>query len=357
MLKQVLLCLVAFFAMTSGDDDASESAMKVSVDFLRAAMKGNTKNSVISPLSVSTLLSILQQGALGNTLTQLNEALHADAAQSRKLYGRLIRSLKLNFANSNAAAQEINSWVQKQTHGKVNELVTPDILGPDTCVMLANAVYFKGIWASPFNPEKTKDKPFTIAEGQDINVPTMHRKIFTRAGEVPSLGYKWIQLPFEGEQYSMYIVLPNKGVALRTTVEQLAKNEDAFTTIVKSKRRRNVELALPKFKLSTQMDLTKTLRSMGINDIFAKETANLKGISNKPLYVTQVLHQVNLSIDEKGGTGASSTGVVLQLRSAFDIPSAVLDFTVNRPFLVFIVDKVNISPPLFAGQVINPLKS
>ncbi|KAJ9577139.1 hypothetical protein L9F63_006261 [Diploptera punctata] len=286
------------------------------------------------------LLSVLQQGAQGTTLQQLNNFLRTDAEQSRKTYSKIAQNIKkdtnssiitelatkafvnkgfeiksefkktvvndfysdiqqLDFSDASFAAKQINAWVNKETHGKVDQIISKDMLGPSVQLVLANALFFKGSWSSPFSPEKTRNKSFKVDEdGKEVFVPTMHRMMFLRTGEMFTPGFKWAEIPFQGKQYVMLVLLPDEGKTLSTLVEHLATT-DALTTIFNSKRRRNLDIALPKFKLSTKLDLIKPLKQVGIRDIFSKEKANLTGISEKPLYVSQIVHRVELSIDEK----------------------------------------------------------
>ncbi|KAJ4444247.1 hypothetical protein ANN_06038 [Periplaneta americana] len=222
-------------------------------------------------------------------------------------------------------------------------------------MLLANAIYFKGIWATPFKMEDTEDGIFHPSPSETIMVPTMHHLSYMKAAEDPYLSCKWVELPFDGKQFSMILMLPGNGLDTNTLAERMSSS-NGLHSIFKNGRRRNVRLGLPKFKLSSEMKLGPALMKLGVQDVFSERDSDLRGISNMPLFVSHALHKSEISIDERGGSAASATAVVMKMRSAFAPAMDVMDVIFNRPFLVYIIDIVN-KVPLFAGRVSDPSKT
>ncbi|PNF40585.1 Serpin I2 [Cryptotermes secundus] len=381
---------------TAVSNRVAEATYLFSVDLFKAALKADAGNVVISPVSVSTLLALVQQGSGGNTATQLEEVLHLDPEQSRDGYSHLTRNLKVlagneslefangaflnegyqvksgfrkvleedflssvetvQFSNSAAAAGEINSWVSNHTHGKIPNLVSPDSLDSLTRLVLVNAIYFKNFWKTSFLKNETRDDDFFIRPNTSKKVPTMHLKKKLLTGSLESLNSRWLQLPFQGNRFYLLIILPNEKDGVENLVNSITGPEisDLIENLEDRGYSPEVQLSLPKFKLQTTLELGPALKKIGLTDIFT-DRANLTGISEEPVAVSQVIQKAEIEVDEDGATAAAATAIIIKTLSAI-LPPPPLVFRVDHPFIAFIVDDLN-KLPLFACRVTDPTAS
>ena len=160
--------------------------------------------------------------------------------------------------------QTINSWIAKQTEDKIRDLIPENMLDEMTRLVLTNAVYFKGDWTEPFNVKVTKDAPFHVTARQEIQVPLMFRKSDYRyaAGE----GLKMLELTYGNGDLSMLVLLPDAIEGLAALEAKLTA--DSLNRWLMGMRRHEVEVYLPRFKLTSQFDLGDILKSMGMTLAF-----------------------------------------------------------------------------------------
>ncbi|XP_069676829.1 serpin B6-like isoform X3 [Periplaneta americana] len=365
-----------------------------SIDLMKTIFSSEKrqKNTVVSPLSLSTVLSMVQQGSGGNTLKELDQVLHAQPKSTREGFKDLIQELSgdledikleianklyvrtgfdilksfvnivkkdfrsdiedLNFSDAASAADTINSWVSENTHHKIQSLVTKDMITPDTVLMLLNAVYFSGGWDTVFAERNTNMQPFTTLDGNSKDVATMHHyQEILVGGHNSDIGAKYVHLPFSNNQFSMLLIVPDAVDGLKGVLNSLTTQK--LVSLIREVDTRYVDLALPKYKFDTTSKLVPTLKKMGVYDLF-DISANLTGISLRPLKATEVIQKAEIEVDEKGAKAVAVTVVIVELESLIILPNTeTLDIKADHPFLFFIVDTSN-SVPLFSGWVGEP---
>ncbi|KDR09404.1 Serpin I2 [Zootermopsis nevadensis] len=397
MVPIVALCPWVLAPPTAGIDSATsqeiaDASTSFSLELLQAIVRRQAGNVLVSPVSVSILLAMLQQGSRGRSRDQLNAVLHAVPDRALEGYGHIVRSLKkqktsslvLEFGNKIylksdfelmpeykqmlvrdflsdiettdflkpvEAAKQINSWVSNVTHNRISSILDPDAISARTQLVLVNVIFLKGVWLTPFRTENTAERSFSPRPGVEIKVPIMHHTGKFRAGDDPSLGAKWVELPFDGEEFSMVLVLPNEKHGLDRLVSQMKPQH--LSNMLGTRGTKQVYLALPRFKLTTQMSLVPTLKELGLTDVFTTNS-NLGGITTQEgaLTVSDIVHKAELEVNEKGGTASAATAILVATLSLVVNPDE-LQFNANHPFLAIIVHRVN-SVPLFAGRVSDP---
>ena len=210
-------------------------------------------------------------------------------------------------------------------------------------MVLVNAVYLKADWAAPFEKERTNDGAFHAPAG-DVTTPFMHNDL--NIGFVTGDGWVAVELPYEGEKLAMTIVLPDAG-----RFDDVAGLLDrAFLDRVATAPRAHVQLALPKFDIAKSLSLRPELAALGMPIAFT-DAADFSGMTkDEALAISDVVHQANVTVDEKGTVAAAATGVVMRTTSAVQADHIV---RVDRPFL-FLLRDVPTGAVLFAGQVTNP---
>ncbi|XP_036986041.2 serpin A9 [Artibeus jamaicensis] len=262
----------------------------------------------------------------------------------RRLYESEVFST--DFSNASTARKKINSYVEKETKGKVADLIQD--LEPQTAMVLVNYIFFKARWAKPFNPVYTSKRyPFLVGK-TTVKVPMMHQVEKFAFGVDPELNCSVLQMDYSGDA-AAFFVLPVQG-GMRQLEQSLSPR-----TLRKwsySLQKRWIEVFIPKFSISTSYDLENILPKMGIRDAFGKN-ADFSGITKRDfLQVSKAAHKAVLDVREEGTEAAAATATKLTVRSE-DGASHSICF--NRSFLLLIVSKAT-GTVLFLGKVENPTK-
>jgi len=253
------------------------------------------------------------------------------------------------MGDAEAARVAINDWVEEQTAGRIVELLSSGTVDSLTRLVLVNAIWFKAGWMTPFDPEATADGTFTLLDGSEVTVPLMHASD-VHASYTTGDGYEAVQLPYGGDA-SMLLVVSDEGrfdeVAAGFGPEELASVGAAASM-------RQVNLTMPKFEFRSQLDMNELLEALGMVEAFQvpwpPDGADFTGIvESRELFISHVMHQAFISVDEKGTEAAAATAVVMSLTSAGES----VPVTVDRPFLFFIQHDPT-GEILFMGQVTDP---
>jgi serpin B len=402
---QLAVTLIFIILLTSCVSLQYSSNVEASDYDIETVVEGNTEfaidlhkklktaegNLFFSPYSISTALAMTYGGARNETAKQMaatlhfslkSETLHSAFADMQSKLNSMQRKkeIQLNIANSlwpqdkypflkeylklakkyyrteitpldyktnsEDARKKINAWVEEKTNNKIKNIIStpPD---PLTRLILVNAIYFKGDWASQFKKSATTEMPFYLNENKSIEVPMMHQISEFNYGEDESL--QFLELPYAGNKLLMLIILPKKIDGLQNREEILTK--ESLEGWTRNLSKRNVAVYLPRFKMTSEFRLDKELESMGMQDAFDMDKANFSGMDGNPnwLYIGAVLHKAFIDVNEEGTEAAAATGVIMRVKSA---PEYVI-FRADHPFLFLIQDNLTGSI-LFMGRVSNP---
>jgi len=333
-------------------------------------------NLFFSPHSIFNALSILYLGANKKTAQEMQDVLGPSKSDIKKWFvdissdkdsgddyrlhadnriwvnrnDKILKSFedkiqeifKAGFQNIDFdidAREIINSWVSDQTHLHITELIPENIIDKMTSLIVTNAIYFKGAWETAFDCSNTKDSPFLISETSQVNVPMMSiTGLFNYAwdGEI-----QIVELPYKGGDLSMWVFLPRKGLGSINHIGAFCKLHTLEF------RSQELRISLPKFKLSSQLDLSPILQNMGMQTAFGSN-ANFSGISDSQLYISSVQHQAVVGVDEIGTEAAAATSA-----NCFRCISMPITFEANHPFL-FMIRHEPSETILFMGRVVNP---
>ena len=379
---------------------AAASTGALAIDLLQR-LGGPTENTVFSPYSIQVALSMVDTGAARETATQIGNVLrtpsatalaHANAALNRRLAAATARSPQapaaevpqLNIANAlwlqtglrleppftstlaesfgagpqlvdfhqqpQAARQTINSWVSARTDHIINDLMAAGTITPRTALVLANAVYLKAHWSSPFISADTAPGPFFTGAGSTVTVPFMTQPP-TPFAYATGPGYEAVDLPYGYSTLSMTIVMPDRG-----TMAQFERTltVGSLAALTRSLAPTRIDLRMPKFHLSSHADLVPTLAALGMPVAFG-DMADFSGITTEvPLAISAVQHGADLKVDEAGTVAAAATGIAVAPTAA--APGRVTQVTLDHPFLVFVRDD-GTGTILFAARVSDPAGS
>jgi serpin B len=364
------------------------------LDLYRAVAKGQT-NVVLSPTSIALALAMARAGARGQTaaemdrvmrglasdehagwLNALDQALAArsgtfkdDSGQDLAVALRIVNApfaqqgmplekaylealasrygagLRLvdYVAATEAARKQINGWVDGETEHRIPELLASGVLTPDSRLTLVNAIYLRAPWLTAFSAEATKPEAFTRADGSTVEVPMMSTSAAMR--HAAGTGWRAVEIPYIGDSLAMTVIVPDDLAAYEQalTAEQL-------TSITAALAETQVALTLPKFSIETKAELADLLSALGMPSAF-DDQADFSGITAaEKLEISNVIHQANIDVDEKGTEAAAATAVVMRATS---MPAEPVTVRVDRPFL-FALRDVPTGAILFLGRVADP---
>lgn len=337
-------------AMTYGG--ARENTAKQIAQVFHFSENHEIVHSAFSILEAN-LNSIEQKGSIqlniANSLWPHNEYpfLKSYLALTKRFYAVEITSVDYVHAVEQARIM-INTWVEKKTHDKIKDIISPNTLSAFTRLVLVNAIYFKGNWRSQFEKKATRKTDFYVSPSESVSVPMMYQEENFGYG-VNSL-IQILELPYEGYDLSMIILLPQKKDGLREIERSL--NVRSLKRWTNNLRKQKVRVFFPKFKMTNQFGMAPMLESMGMPDAFSSRQADFSGMDGRKggLFIGNVIHKAFIEVDEKGTEAAAATAVVMRMTS---MPAASPVFRADHPFVFVIRDNTSGSV-LFMGRVSKP---
>jgi len=403
----LLLCLLATTSLAADSTGPAANAINsFGLDVLRKTAKPDA-NALISPYSLETALVMTYAGAGGVTSNEMAKVLHlgSDERQTHNSFGLLQRQisglversaqasanlkregltndpitltvanrlfaqqgayfkapftdlLKTNYgaplepldfaADPPGATKTINNWVEQETRQRIRNLLPDGALNNMTRLVLANAVYMKAPWETPFETSATKPAPFHLASGAPLAVPTM--SIQKSFGYMKFKGFTAVAIPYKDDGFQFLILLPDATNGL-AELESKGLRLDKCADLPK----REVMLYLPKFKMEPPtMSLAETLEQLGMKTAFDPFKADFDRISEyDSLFISAVYHKTFLSLDEKGTEAAAATAVVVGFGGA-PKRSTPIEMRVDHPFMFAIQHRAS-GACLFLGHVVDP---
>ncbi len=246
---------------------------------------------------------------------------------------------------TDASIAKINAWVAAKTDDAIKELVTRDSVDATARLVVTNAVSFKGLWSQEFDSGKTADGEFIGLDGKALSVPVMRAARNLKYANTDEL--QAVEIPYRDSTLTMVILLPTLEQGLAAMENSLsAKKLETLLTSLKSTQ---VDLRLPRFSISTDAPLKEVLGSMGIRSALNAGAADFSGITSQgELFLSAVLHQARIKVDEAGTTASAATAGVGVPRGGFSVP-----FHVDHPFVFLLRDSISDSI-VFVGRVVRP---
>jgi serpin B len=357
-------------------------------------------NIVYSPASIHLALAMTHAGARGDTAAEMRAALHFDLdgdalhramnTLDQVLAGRnreeppgpdgIERKVLLQVANALwgqqgfefdqqflgtlaadygagmrlvdyiTAAEEarsaINGWIAEQTNDRIPELIPGGVLSAATRLVLTNAVYLDATWASPFDHDATWDAPFTRLDGSEVTVETMHQQLMARhaAGD----GWQAIELPYVGEELAMLFLVPDAG-SFADVEGGVA--DGLFDEVLENLGPAEVDLGLPRYEFRFKASVALLLADLGMPLAFDPARADFSGMTAaERLFISDVIHEAFIAVDEEGTEAAAATAVVMDLAA---VQTDAIALQIDRPFLFSLYDRET-GAVLFMGRVLDP---
>lgn len=375
------------------DETIAEWSVNV-YNHLRAT--GEDENILFSPLSIALAMGVMELGAQGSTLKEIRHSMGYESLKSGEEFSFLrdfssmvsaeegqyvmkianslfvqngfhineefLQMMKMyfnaevnhvDFSENVAVANYINKWVENYTNSLLKDLVSPGDFDAVTQLALINAVYFKGNWKSQFRPENTRTFSFTKDDESEVQIPMMYQQGEFYYGEFSDGSneaggiYQVLEIPYEGDEISMMLVLSRQEVPL-ATLEPLLKPQ-LIEEWANSVKKQKVEVYLPRFTVEQEIDLKDILKALGVTEIFIKD-ANLTAMSDKKeLFLSKAVHKSFIEVNEEGSEAAVASGMIAISRMAVLFPQVIVD----HPFL-FLIKNRKTGTILFMGRVMHP---
>ncbi|CAL7943563.1 unnamed protein product [Xylocopa violacea] len=379
-----------------------EARFNFALDTLKKMVSIDSQDNIFySPHSLQQALTLAYMGARGSTEQSLKKALHipndlskvdvqryysfenslkqqidgqsntsnnyeyksanrlwiTDAVKVREcmldLFGDQL--VKTDFhTNPIAVRDKINQWVSNTTNGHIKDLLPLGSIGADTDLVLANAVYFKGLWESRFDPSISKKDLFYTSGSQHSMVTFMRQEGNFNHQISEVLGAHVLELPYKGREISMFVILPPFATARTSDVDQVGERDgirqlveristeagiaelhDLFDSQIPSQQ---VEVILPRFEVEKELPMGMLLHAIGAGELMVPNAADLRGFvapGEPSLHLGDAVHRARIEVTEEGTTAAAATALYT-FRSGRPLPAI---FDANHPFLYFIYDK------------------
>lgn len=385
ILKPITLTRAQQELVTASNDFAFNlfraATMPVEGDALAAP-----KSVILSPLSITYALGMLNNGAAGETLQQINNVLgYGDAGAEginvfcRKMLSEapaLDKLTKVMIANNIylnegykllpdfvAKAKEfydaepetrnfhdgktcsvINHWASDHTEGMIDEVLTEDSFNPFAVSYLLNAIYFKGVWQEKFNKSQTRDEAF---EGSQKKVPMMHQE--HRFDYTENVLCQALRLPYGNGAYSMTILLPRVGksvdeLLLSLNAESWKQYQYMGSAIA--------DVKLPRFESKTDLGLNDIMANLGMPKAFDHNEAEFPAFCNEPTYIGMMKQVARIKLDEEGTEAAAVTVIGMLETSALPEEPQYVTFHATRPFL-YVISERSTGAIFFIGKYVG----
>ncbi|HLP10626.1 MAG TPA: serpin family protein [Flavobacteriales bacterium] len=395
-MKKSLLILFtlfnAFFALAQAGFKAVEGNSKFAFELYNKLDKTN-KNIFLSPYSISSALAMTYAGARSTTASEMEKVMHFTGGQTifhadftglmNEINSRNGEDVKLSVANRlfgdkrykfksgfikqtdelykaplekvdfvkefEKSRSRINAWVEEKTNDKIKDLLKKDVIKESDSIklVLVNAIYFYGDWAHQFDADRTRKGDFYTNSEKTIDANFMSQTAHFEYMENNDL--QAIRLPYKGNSMSMEVFLPKEKEGLDEFEKLLTyENYQAWDKLFTYEE---VNLAVPKFKMTTDFMLGSKLMEMGMKSAFG-DGADFSGMSEGDLKISEVIHKAFIDVSEKGTEAAAATAVVMAVTDSVDY-SMPKNFRADHPFFFIIRDNKTRSI-LFMGRFNNP---
>lgn len=339
------------------------------------------KNTLVSPLSVFSALSMTANGAVGDTLAQMEDVLGMPLEDQKAWLGDCLAeenpALKLanaiwftdddrltvhpgfaedamntyraevNRAPMNAdTCSAINRWVSEKTQGMIPTIL--EEIPEDAVMYLVNALAFEADWNNPYQEYQLSDGIFTTEDGRQQEMELMHSTEHTYFEDDMATGFR---KSYKRGRYAFVALMPKEGVTVSQYLDSLTGEH--LAELLENPVATTVYAALPKFEVEFETELSDALKAMGMTDAFDANLADFSGMGffeDGNLLISQVRHKTRISVTEQGTKAGAATMVEMVMGAALVQDTKTV--TLDRPFVYLIVD-MQTNYPIFMGTMMD----
>ena len=354
-----------------------------SFEFLK--MEEKKENMIYSPLSIKYALSMLKDGANGDTKKQIekiigNDSLKkydnikdtlslANAMYIKDSYSKDIKNeyKKLLQKNYNAEiqfdtfdnAKNINQWIENKSFGQIKNMLDDNKI-KDIKVFLINTLAMNMEWKEQFDGNNTYSRDFYLDDGSNINTETMEKETtsndtsYYQNENVTAVSMNLKQ--YNNEQFDFIAIMPTNNLSKyieNFDVDTLKEISNKLKTA--SSEENGIKTCIPKFSFDYNLNLKKNLQHLGVTNAFEND-ADFSNIIDGEFFVDEVLHKANISFSEIGIKAAASTVVEMTDGAKTYNKTKLKEIKIDRPFMYIIKDKIT-EEIWFVGLVYNPVNT
>ena len=344
---------------------------------------------VVSPLSVTYLMSMLANGADGETQKQIlatlgwaGEGIQQPSLQDINDYSRMLiekterldKAVTVEIANYVAVNKEfklnskfqksverdykagveslnftspstlkrINDWCNDRTHGMIPSIINE--LDPDAVSYLMNAIYFNGTWKDKFSKEETKQEMFRgyTRDIQYVDMMHRHGEYFYADGD----GYSAVSIPYGNGAFRMTVILPTEGSFLRDVMASMDGGK--FQALQRSMEKCNVDLKIPRFTTEVDLPLNDIISALGAPLIFSSQ-ADFSQFARGNFYVSKMFQKAKIEVSEEGTKAAAVTAAIMMMSAVRPEKKRNVVFHADSPF-AYIISENSTGSIYFMGQ-------
>ena len=338
----------------------------MALSMLAAVTDGQTRQQILDALGAESLELLQKQtaqlwtenswddGLVTSTLTNsiwLRDGYSYNDETLKKLGEDYYASAFSGEMGSDAYNNMLRDWLNAHTGNLLTEQANGLKLDPNTVIALVSTIYYRAPWSDSFYDGATTQDVFH-APDSDVTAEFLHSSEYNTVYYGDGFSALGLSLQNSGR---MWLLKPDEG----TDAAALLQNEDALGFLLANgewsqTQSATVNLSLPKFDVSSDLDLLDALAQLGMTDVLdgmkadftPLTTANEDGIA-----LTQAKHAARVKIDEDGCEAAAYT-VLAPEATAMMGPEDEIDFTLDNPF-VFAITGID-GLPLFVGLVNQP---
>ena len=377
----VILLLSVFLLVGCSKDEKNLSNEDFAIEFLK--LENKKENIIYSPLSIKYALSMLNEGASGNTKAEIDAIIKdlsltkyanydknlslANAIFIRDTYSSSMKESFINNLTTKYAAEvyndpfndasNINNFIKTKTLGLIERLIDDNVVKNDHLKMiLVNALAIDMEWKQSFRTTSTGGGNFTKADGSIVEA-TMMRLTAKNDYTMYYKGDKIQAVKMDLKQYGtneleFIAIMPEDASSYIKTLKYEDINEIKNNLVKTSSTKAGVVVEMPKFKFDYELELRKDLISLGMKDAFSEENADFSNMSTTALYVSDALHKATIEFSEEGIKAAAVTAFIVNENSAIqqEKPETI---TFDKPF-IYIIDDKNTGEVWFVGAVYSP---
>ena len=364
---------------------------------LHRADGGGDPNRALSPLSLASGIGMVHAGTTGDARRELNSLLASrsasplafqsmahtalaalEAASGRESPLRFANRIWLDrraakapspgylaslgkyygadaeivdFAAGDDTRTQVNGWVARSTGGRIGALIPEGTMPASTRMLVTSALHFRSAWASPFDPQQTEERPFSLADGTTVQVPTMRAQV--RAFKATFAHFAVFELPF-ASAYRLQLVVPTELQPPQALIEQLSG--EGIAAWEPHLTPTTCALSLPRFRVDAiSRPQKEVLRGLGVETVFTDRAdfSTMLGSTGGRAHLGEVFHAAGISVDEAGAEASAATSANVQAKSiVIETEPTTVPCVIDRPFVFVLLHESGI--PVLIGQVTDP---
>ena len=341
----------------------SPASVAIALSMVYNGADGETQQAMAEPLALQGMslealntasASLIDALANPDPMVQVDIANSLWAHQDFPLYPTFVEQVT-EFYNAEAANLDfdnpstpdiINAWVAEKTQGKISRMVD-QTSSEEEVLFLLNAIYFNGTWTTTFDPEQTTEQPFYLPNG--ATKPHLQMVQSDDYHYYETAQFQAVSLPYGDNRLSLYVFLPKQNASLADF--QASLSAETWSDWIPQFGRRAGLIKLPKFQLEYKTELIPMLTTLGMGIAFDRGRADFAELSPIPTYISEALHKTFIDVNEEGTEAAAVTSIALTPSSAPMEPP--FRMVVDRPFFMAIRDNAT-GAILFMGSIVEP---